>query len=378
MYLWLRSTELQMMFFALAFLPILSYILAWLSRRNLEVVQDIECTAVPKGTAAGFWIELTNRGRMPVPYIRLCWDEQPLLRYTAAAGLYSLAAGEKRRVKAEACAPYRGRYPIGAASVWIEDYLRLFRLPCQQPPRPEITFLPALQPITAPPSLCGASDSRAPVPGAVEDYSSVAEIVPYDPSREFRKIHWKLTARLDELMVRQFETEDSARATLLLDITSLGEGEQGAALADAMAEGAASLLSVLMRDDRPIGLLYGLDRPVLLQNSGREGFENYYKLIGGLPFAGELDAAALLSYYLETRTAGAALLFTAQADDRLLSAVSAALSAGVQVALFALETGDEAAAAQLAALEERGVPVIRFGLRRALYLALGPDGQGVA
>lgn len=379
LYLWLRTTESQIMFFALLFLPILSYIIAWLGRRKLQITQDTDCAAAPKGTPASFWVRLENKGRLPIPYIRLCYHtDQSALRYTPAPTLCGLSVGESRRVEAQVSAKYRGRYSVGADAVYVEDYLRIFRLRCPLAQRPEVVFLPALVSVSLPDALRGVSDSRVPVPGAVEDYSSVAEILPYDPSREFRKIHWKLTARMDELMVRQFETEETARATLLLDLSPLGEGEKGAALEDVMIESAVSLLNALMQNDRPAGFLYGLDQPVLLQENGRAGFENYYRLAAGLPFTGRWSAGELLSYYLGKRSSGAVLLLTGRVDEPLLAAIAEALAGGVQVGLFLLQDDRGEESTSLAALEERGVSVTRFGLRRRIHTALDPAGrQGV-
>ena len=241
LYLWFGRNELKIMFFTLVFLPVFSYILAWFGRRQLQVSQRAGGIAAQKGQAVGFSVTLENRGLLPIPYVALRFPEdQTGLCYKKEPGLYSLPPHALRREDFTLTARYRGSYPVGATAVFVEDYLRLFRLRCPEPQRPEILVYPAVRPLRLPPQMTAITDQTTPRAGAVEDYSSVAEILPYDPSREFRKIHWKLTARLDELMVRQFDTEDVARTALLLDLSGTGEGEEGAARADALAEGAAS------------------------------------------------------------------------------------------------------------------------------------------
>lgn len=377
LYLWFGRAELRVMFFTLVFLPVLSYLLAWLGRRRLQITQRAGSFAARKGQLAGVSVTLENRGRLPIPYVLLRFsDDQPGLRYKREPGLYSLPPHALREENFTLTARYRGSYPVGAEAVFVEDYLRIFRLRCPEPQRPEILVYPAVWPLSLPARMTALTDQTTPRAGAVEDYSSVAEILPYDPSREFRKIHWKLTARLDELMVRQFDTEDVARAALLLDLSGTGEGEAGAARADALAEGAASLLGEWMKNDQPAAFVYGQDKPAVLQRNGQDGLETFCQLIAGLPCNTSLSAAQLLSFYLEGRhTGAAAVILTCRADDALLSAVARALSGGIQVALFFLETHDAPAGceAALRALEQKGVPVCRFrtGQRLPAVLAAG-------
>ncbi|MCI8360850.1 MAG: DUF58 domain-containing protein [Clostridiales bacterium] len=374
LYFWFGSVEIRIMFFSLLVLPVLSYVLAWFGRRRLRVTQRTAGPAAQRGQSVGLSVILENGGRLPVPYVCLRFaGEHPGLRYSKAPGLYSLPPRSRRQEDFTLTAHYRGSYPVGAAAVFVEDYLRIFRLRCPEPQRPELLVYPAVQPLRLLPQFQTVTGQTAPKPGAVEDYSSVAEIVPYDPSLEFRKIHWKLTARLDELMVRRFDTEDTARAALLLDLSGLGEGETAASRADALAEAAASLLGEWMKNDQPAAFVYGQDRPNLLQRSGQEGLDTFCQLIAGLPCGGSLTAAELLSFYLEQQHTGTAVaLLTCRADDALLSTVSRALSSGVQVSIFFLETSHASPDWETAldALEQKGLPVCRFSAKRRLPLAL--------
>src|ERR1041385_8958242 len=46
-----------------------------------------------------------------------------------------------------------------------------------------------------------------------------AEYRPYLPGDDLRHIDWKILARADRLMIRQFEEETNLRATLVLDVS---------------------------------------------------------------------------------------------------------------------------------------------------------------
>lgn len=366
LYYWIRSAELGVMFFALLILPVLSYIFAWFSRRGVRITQRAEGGALQKGGRGTISVTLENKGWLPVPYVSFRFpDDAGGLIYPERPGVYSLPAGGRRELSFSALPRYRGDYAAGVSEAYVEDFLRIFRLSCPAPQQVDLLVYPAVRPLPGGMQLTALTDHTTPQPGAVEDYSSVADIVPYDPSQEFRKVHWKLTARLDELMVRRFDTEDVARTVLLLDMSANGEGEAAAAAADAMTEAAVSVLSAWMKDEQPAALVYGVERPLVIQRSGREGFAGFHRLLAGLPNTTPYTAAQLLRFYLEGTHGGTAVaVLTGRVDDELLAAVSQSLNAGVQVCIFYMQqaAADGGTEGLLRDLEQRGIPVRRFRL----------------
>ena len=364
LYYWIRSAELGIMFFTLLILPVLSYIFTWFSRRGVRITQKAEGGTLQKGGRAGISVTLENTGRLPVPYLSFCFPEEAEgLAYPEAPGACSLPVRSRRELSFWAVPRYRGDYAAGISKAYVEDFLRIFRLSCPAPQQVDLLVYPVIHPLPGGMQLTALTDHTTPQPGAVEDYSSVADIVPYDPSQEFRKVHWKLTARLDELMVRRFDTEDVARTVLLLDMSANGEGEAAAAAADAMTEAAVSILSAWMKEEQAAALVYGVERPMVIQRSGREGFAGFHRLLAGLPNTTPYTAAQLLRFYLEGAHGGTAVaVLTGRVDDELLAAVSQALAAGAQVCIFYMQQADAHAGADelLRDLEQRGIPVRRF------------------
>jgi len=94
----------------------------------------------------------------------------------------------------------------------------------------------------------------------------------YRPGDEIRRINWKAAARLDELVVTEFEEERAADVAVVLDVRDRAYRGQGAAdLLDHAARAAASLCQTFLSHGHRVGLLmYGAYLDWVYPNYGRQ------------------------------------------------------------------------------------------------------------
>jgi uncharacterized protein (DUF58 family) len=116
-------------------------------------------------------------------------------------------------------ADVRGRYEIGPLVVRLTDPFGLCELTRSFPSVDKLTVTPTVVPL---PSIrlageyTGTGDSRArSVAVHGEDDAATRE---YRHGDDLRRVHWRSTARVGELMVRREEQPWETRATLILDI----------------------------------------------------------------------------------------------------------------------------------------------------------------
>ncbi|MDO4483531.1 MAG: DUF58 domain-containing protein [Clostridia bacterium] len=120
---------------------------------------------------------------------------------------------------------------------------------------------------------------------ATEDVSNPTDIRNYQPGDALKKIHWKISARKGELMVRRFEQPVLPELLVLMDCSApptWGHPEAAADVRDALLETAASVVSHQMNADHPVRLpLLGshpmefeknMGMPLLLENLARLDF----------------------------------------------------------------------------------------------------------
>lgn len=344
-YVLFHGPELQFVFYLFLLLPLFSFLLLLWQRKRLSVRQSLAAQRIAKGEETALHIVLENRSLLPCLYVELAADETAVLLPETDRRVHAVSPRRSRSLSLRLIGRYRGEYSVGLSAVYVEDMLRLFRLPCRAPTPLTLLVMPQLLSLHLPQEETHGTASAANPSTATgaEDYAAVAEIIPYDPSQEFRKIHWKLTARMNELMVRRFEREPGQHTAVLLDLSPLDGGDNQPLLtADRMMTGAASLLWALMqREGCPVRLVYAQDQLYSLTHSGPAAFSEWYLLCARLPFSSALSGGELLARFAADHaalsTVKTAVVIASEPDDTFWKEAAGLTANGLslQILLFA-------------------------------------------
>ncbi len=105
---------------------------------------------------------------------------------------------------------------------------------------------------------------------ATEDLNAPSDVRGYQPGDAMKKIHWKLSLRKGELIVRRFDEPILQDVLILLDCSrppSLGQPQAEADLRDALLETAASYLRAESKEDHQFRLPLQGDHPMDVDSS---------------------------------------------------------------------------------------------------------------
>ena len=163
--------------------------------------------------------------------------------------------GRTQSLRMQIHAAHIGVFPSGIRSCIVEDLLGFF----QKTIYPEkmmfsLTVLPqtfSTEPLKMAPGDPGSEMMAI----ATEDLSAPSDIRTYHPGDAMKKIHWKLSMRKGELIVRKFDEPLLQDVLILMDCSQPpyhGEAQKEADIRDALIETAASLFSDQMKTDHPI------------------------------------------------------------------------------------------------------------------------------
>lgn len=179
--------------------------------------------AVVRGGEAAFRLTLASRTPFPLPRVRvrLRWENQ----LTGEGGALSWVPGPGE-TSGELAVPaaHCGRLVCRVEGAWTCDLLGLFPIPLRKPAPAAALSLPRPVELEVPPGLLsGRSEGAAlrprPGGGPGEDY----DLRDYRPGDPLRSVHWKLSSKRDELVVK--ETLEPHRAALVLTFDRLGTPE---------------------------------------------------------------------------------------------------------------------------------------------------------
>jgi uncharacterized protein (DUF58 family) len=149
----------------------------------------------------------------------------------------------------------RGRHVIGPLLATVSDPLGLARRSRVAAEEIDVVVCPRVHDVLSPHRGGGgepamhAEGARAP---ALEPLGEFLALREYQPGDDPRSVHWRSSARLGELMVRQDEAASPGRVILVLDTRSAVHDEASFEVA---IEAVASLAVRLHRDHAPVEVL---------------------------------------------------------------------------------------------------------------------------
>ena len=206
-------------------------------RLTLEAVP----AEVTRGQAARWEVALQGGG-------------MPLSRVTFTLRLRHSGDGREERIRRTfSGAEPRERWVVAAApghcetvegeilSAWASDLLRLFSLPLRRSGGQTMLVLPVARPPHRLPWDLGIRFVPATAPRPGRQLGEEYELRNYRPGDPVRAIHWKLSEKRDELVVR--ESSRRLRPTVLITADRFGGADRGDEILDRLLGWSQALLS---------------------------------------------------------------------------------------------------------------------------------------
>ncbi len=198
--------------------PLVTVVAMARSSYRLSLVRTVSPQVVAAGQPARVQLALTNESRTPTGVL-LLEDQVPYLLGTRPRFvLEGIGHGWRRQVTYHVRSDIRGRFEIGPMSVRATDPFGLVELGRAFHTTAALTVTPRTVTLPDVPILgawTGAGDNRprAFALGSAEDVA----VREYRRGDELRRVHWRSSARVGELMVRREEQPWQSRATLFVD-----------------------------------------------------------------------------------------------------------------------------------------------------------------
>jgi len=216
-----------------------------LARFDVTARRELRPARVHAGGASRVDLGVRNAGlrRSPVLAARDPFDGG---RRAASFLIAPLAPGETARAAYRLPTEQRGIFELGPLELRRGDPFGLAESTTEAAPATALTVFPRVDQIAAPDFTGGrdphaGTDHPTALAAAGEDFSGLRE---YEQGDDLRRVHWKATARLDQLMIRQDEMPWQGRATVVLDLRQAIHSEASMEVA---VSAAASIVSACAR-----------------------------------------------------------------------------------------------------------------------------------
>lgn len=223
---------------AAGLLPLASLIGAICVRRSLALSLAFPAYAAKGQTLRGH-VELVNPALWPAPRVlcRVSVRNELTGAETKQVVTISAAAHGRASGTIRLCSVYCGSVCVRIERAWVTDMLGLIPMPLPARAQARLTVLPdsfAAQ-ACVPPRAPEDTDRENYCPDRPgPDVSEPFQLRPYRLGDDVRRIHWKLSSKLDETVVRDGSEPVTRRLLLFWDKTAVASGAAMDTLAEAL------------------------------------------------------------------------------------------------------------------------------------------------
>jgi len=342
-------------------LPVVSVFITVIALLGLKVRQKLPET-VTKNQESFLKVAVKNCTPFPLAQVEFRFEVNEYVFDMPNAATVALASFKDISTSVAFYARYRGRYKAGLSHILATDFMGLVTLKRKYKAAKKITVLPQIFEIFSTPlalNLLAESNSAFDIKD--EDYAVISDVRPYVPTDSIKRVHWKLTAKRNEWLVKQFQSNGLNSVDIILDTRRLPFlSEELLQLEDEIVESGVALARFCLTRSMPVD--FYTTEGVKTRAPSFAFFDAVYRAASEIAFAKEqkLDLVSVLSGVINEAAGFVnAVIITSNLDVALYEKVVIETSKGNFVAVIFIKPSEvsEEKDRIFEMLEQGGLPV---------------------
>lgn len=236
----LRARASNILFTFLLFLPLGSLLYALTGRAALRVQLLTGSAEIAKRRPYEYKMRLINESVIPYPFVdaALYLPERESVRCSLRTVKLAMSPRADYTVSNVVSFPFRGQYEIGVDCLYVYDFLRLFRVRVDISQLETVCVLPRRLDLEL--SESGAvSDSARKTRRDPNSYEKIeiSDIREYRLGDPLKSIHWKLSSKAEDFIVKSYDTGTSRETFVFCDMSAHFPTEPPAVTASVLPDG---------------------------------------------------------------------------------------------------------------------------------------------
>ena len=328
-----------MALYAALALPLLSLVLTFVSRRRFTVEERISQDNIIKGEKVQYIFNVRNNSFLPYTSVRVRFKaNSPAVTADFEDQFFSIWPYKNHEIIFNVSAKYRGNYEIGVLNIMLYDFLGLFSFEQKHDRAFILTVRPrVLDIMPLPLSKADSGSENVKNFMAEEDYALISDLRKYQPTDGYKKIHWKASAKKNELVSKNYQNTKRNSVALLIDNSFIETGvrseDAAAAMEDMMMEAYVSALSYCIKQGFVSSLFFMGDE----QSEGAIGnFDYLYTIASKIHFGNTHSNfdAYIVNYSKMQADAENVIMFTQEISDAVFATAQALHVFGNNIIIF--------------------------------------------
>ena len=326
-----------------------SYIMTRFGLADLEAGYRVDHRQAHVGEDLRTTYSISNANRLPKPWLEVYNPtDLPVALPGRALGLRSFA---QRSWVAIVPLTRRGTFRIEPMVVRTGDPFGFFEAAATVGRPTVVTVFPRVVPLPRWRLPNAYLEGTHSAPERTLQTTPLATTVrPYAPGDSFNRIHWRTTARLGEIQVKEFDLEQTADLWLFVDLdANVQAGEGDISTVEEAMRVAASIAHDAILENRAVGLTTSGHRLVSIPaDRGPRQRQKIMQMLAAVEGDGRVPLAeVLLSGLPKLRRGMTAVVVTASRDRHWVRALTTLRARGVAAAVVTLDSASYAAAGRI-------------------------------
>lgn len=269
-------------------LPIISFLLLLLTKLMISVKVEPDTVFTHKHQGFSLSVRIKNRFIMPITPLKVTGIFQST--ESGFAQEQSLVLGvmpfSNTRFEFTGNISYRGEYMLGIENVEIYDLLRIFRFRVKFSPNCKVVIAPRRLSIDDNNMLSSDDNDSTRTALSFVNNDTFASVRKYLPGDSLSRIHWKLSAKQEDFVVKQMEQNLGTNAVIITDTRGgYSEEKRNMRAVDAVIEASLALTRKIVTDGRRAENIYRdcEEKFVFKLCEKQEDYETFFRECSVLP-----------------------------------------------------------------------------------------------
>ena len=290
-------------FWGITFIPVISLLYLIFVYFNLRILQQIESRNMICGQPMPYFFVLQNDSLCVFTSISVnLFSSFSTVENLPGDTEYELLPGDKYAFETKLTCKYRGEYEVGVKEIIMTDFFRLFRIRYRIPSTIKALVLPKITRVSNLKSI----DSLAALPQRTslrERTEPDIVVRDYVTGDSLKQIHWKATAREQQLKVRNLTGEEKQGISLLWDTRRYSkEPKDYLPIEDKILETALAISIFLAEKNIPFSAYFGQRGISSAHLEGLGDFDGFYRQVSEIQFDQEENFQQTLLEITESGT----------------------------------------------------------------------------
>jgi uncharacterized protein (DUF58 family) len=302
------------LFYMSLFIPAVSLFYTFYVYVRFRIYQEVGQRIVVKGDLIPYFFTLANEDYITFRSVKVNFlHDKSIISNAEDIREYCLLPGQSETMETKLRCNYRGEYYVGANTVDIIDYLYLFRITYPITSKLKVTVLPRVVQI---PRL-GFAPAQKDVKNSpnllnTEQDSMDIETRKYMNGDSLKQIHWKVSAKRNQLFSRKYSSNPKSEVMILMDLKSIqGDSLTTVITEDKIIESVLAIANYCKDNNTRAKIYYEQAGLKAASIRGKADFDLFYQMSIGMHFNAQISLEEILrECQIYTRDSGFYIVIT--------------------------------------------------------------------